>query len=43
MKNHKFLLYVLGSFLCLPLSAQWRMNPTPNDTLQSVRVLKMEM
>lgn len=40
MKNHKFLLYVLGSFLCLPLSAQWRMNPTPNDTLQSVRVLK---
>lgn len=32
---------LLAFLLCsaLPLSAQWRRQPTPNDTLQSVRVL----
>ena len=37
MKNLLLLAALLGC--TLPLSAQWRRQPTPNDTLQSVRLL----
>ena len=40
MKYKKILVWTLGAFLCFPLKAQWRMAPTPNDTLQSVRIEK---
>ena len=38
MKQFLFTLVLLMS-CCLAVSAQWLRKPTPNDTLQSVRVL----
>ena len=35
----KKILIIIALCACLPLNAQWFRQPTPNDTLQSVRVL----
>lgn len=40
MRNKTMALCAFGSLFCLMAQAQWKMQPTPNDTLQSVRQLK---
>ena len=41
MKNRRICKLILSGIIggILPLAAQWHREPTPNDTLQSVRIL----